>query len=72
MAHIPYLPDDEIPEADRVPDSDHILRIHGVHPATMRHHYDLYVALMRAPGPLTKVQRETIAVAVSVENHCHY
>jgi alkylhydroperoxidase family enzyme len=72
MAHIPYLPDDEIPEADRVPDSDHILRIHGVHPATMRHHYDLYVTLMRAPGPLTKVQRETIAVAVSVENHCHY
>jgi alkylhydroperoxidase family enzyme len=72
MAHIPYLPDDEIPEADRVPDSDHILRIHGVHPATMRHHYDLYVELMRAPGPLTKVQRETIAVAVSVENHCHY
>jgi alkylhydroperoxidase family enzyme len=72
MTHIPYLPDDEIPEADRVPDSDHILRIHGVHPATMRHHYDLYVELMRAPGPLTKVQRETIAVAVSVENHCHY
>jgi alkylhydroperoxidase family enzyme len=72
MAHIPYLPDDEIPEADRVPDSDHILRIHGVHPATMRHHYDLYVELMRAPGPLTRVQRETIAVAVSVENHCHY
>lgn len=72
MAHIPYLPDDQISEADRVPDTDHILRIHGVHPVTMRLHYDLYVELMRAPGALTRVQRETIAVAVSAANHCHY
>jgi alkylhydroperoxidase family enzyme len=72
MAHLPYRPDDEIPDADRVPDSDHILRIHSVHPATMRHHYELYVELMRGPGPLTRVQRETIAVAVSAANHCHY
>ena len=45
MAHIPYLPDEDIPESDRVPDRDHILRIHGVHPATMRLHYELYIEL---------------------------
>jgi alkylhydroperoxidase family enzyme len=72
MAHIPYWSEDAIPEADRVPDSDHILRIHGVHPATMRLHYDLYVELMRGPGPLSRTQRESIAVAVSAANHCHY
>lgn len=33
MAHIPYIPDGDIPGSDRVPDSDHILRIHRVHPA---------------------------------------
>jgi len=72
MAHIPYRPEDEIPDADRVPDSDHILRIHGVHPRTMRLHYDLYVELMRGDGPLSRVQRESLAVAVSAVNHCHY
>ena len=72
MAHIPYLPDDDIPAADRVPDTDHIIRVHGVHPAAMRLHYELYVALMRGPGPLSRIQREMIAVSVSAANHCHY
>lgn len=72
MAFIPYVPDDGIPEADRVPDTDHIIRIHGVHPATMRQHYELYIELMRRAGPLTSVQREMIAVSVSAANHCHY
>lgn len=72
MAHIPYRPEAEIPEADRVPDTDHIIRIHGVHPATMRHHFELYMELMRGPGPLSRAQREIIAVAVSAVNQCHY
>jgi alkylhydroperoxidase family enzyme len=72
MAHIPYFPDDRIPEEDRVPDRDHIIRIHGVHPATMRHHDEMYVELMRGPGPLSRAQREMIGVAVSAANHCHY
>lgn len=72
MAYIPYLPQEAIPRGDRVPDDDHILRIHGVHSAVMRQHYELYVELMRRPGPLSRVQREMIAVAVSGANHCHY
>ena len=43
------------------PQEDNILRIHGVHPAVGRGHVDLYVELMRKPGPLTRTQRERIA-----------
>lgn len=72
MAFIDYVPDDQIPEADRVSDTDNIVRIHGVHPATMRMHYEIYIELMRKAGPLSRVQRELIAVSVSALNHCHY
>lgn len=72
MAFIGYVPEDQIPAADKVADQDNILRIHGVHPSTMRLHYDLYVELMRGPGPLSRIQREMIAVAVSAANECHY
>lgn len=70
MAYIDY--EDEIPEGDRVPDTDNILRIHGVAPAVMRAHYELYRELMYGRGPLSRVQREMIAVAVSAANDCHY
>jgi alkylhydroperoxidase family enzyme len=72
MAFIPYVPDDQIPEPDQVPDRDNILRVHGVHPRAMRQHYDLYVELMRGPSPLSRAQREMLAVAVSAANKCHY
>lgn len=72
MAFIEYVSEDEIPPEDRVPDHDNIVRIHGVHSRTMRQHYDLYRELMYAKGPLTRVQREMIAVVVSAENRCRY
>ncbi len=72
MAFIPYQPEDQIPIEDRVPDRDNIIRIHGVHSRVMRLHYDLYVELMRGPGPLSRIQREMIAVVVSGVNGCHY
>lgn len=72
MAHLPYIPEEELPDACRVPDRDHILQVHGVHPEVMRHHYDLYVALMHRPGPLARSQREMIAVTVSALNRCRY
>jgi alkylhydroperoxidase family enzyme len=55
-----------------VPDPDNILRIHGVHSKTMRQHFALYRELMYGPGPLSRVQREMIAVVVSAQNQCHY
>ena len=72
MAHIPYVPLDDIPAADRVDDTDNILRIHGVHSRVMRLHFDLYLELMRTAGPLTRIQREMLATAVSALNGCHY
>lgn len=72
MAFIPYLPDERIPGEDRVPDQDNILRIHGVHSRVMRQHYDLYMELMRGPSPLSRIQREMLAVVVSAANGCHY
>ncbi len=72
MAYIDYLPTDEIPSEDRVADEDNILRIHGVHSRTMPLHYDLYRELMYGRGPLSRAQREMIAVVVSAHNQCHY
>ena len=70
MAWIRYVPEKEIPEPDRVGDSDNIVRVHGVHAAMMRRHIDLYVQVMRKLGPLTRTQREMIGVVVSAENGC--
>jgi alkylhydroperoxidase family enzyme len=72
MAHIEYPRQEDLPPEHRVDDTDNILRIHGVHSRVMRLHYDLYLELMRAPGPLSRVQREMIATAVSASNCCHY
>ncbi len=69
MAFIDYV---EIPGSEGVPDADNILRIHGVHPQAMRRHYDLYRSLMYGAGPLSRIQREMIALVVSVKNGCHY
>ena len=72
MAFIDYIDLSEVPESDRVSDTDNILRIHGLHSQTMRHHYDLYRELMYGRGPLSRIQREMIAVVVSAVNECHY
>ena len=81
MAHIPYVPADQAEPAlarlydryaDRTGKVDNILRIHSLNPPSMRHHYDLYRHLMAGRSPLTRMQREMIAVAISAENDCFY
>jgi len=72
MAFISYLPQDQIPETDRVPDDDNIIQIHGVHSRIMRQHFELYRELMYSRGPLSRIQREMIALVVSAVNECHY
>lgn len=49
-----------------------ILKIHSVSPAAMSAHRELYQRLMFGPSELTRVERETIAVAASAVNACHY
>ena len=72
VAYIDYVDESEIAEAHRVPDRDNIIRIHGGAGAVMRQHYELYRELMYGRGPLSRTQREMIAVAVSAANACHY
>jgi len=72
MAFIGYVPDSSIRDEDRVPDRDNIIRIHGVHGRMLRLHYDLYREVMYGTGPLSRVQREMVAVVVSARNRCRY
>ena len=83
MAHIPYVPFEEatgllekLYEAFRDADGDgvidNILRVHSLNPRSMRDHVELYSHLMRGPSPLTRIQREMLAVTVSAVNHCFY
>src|SRR5258707_14331222 len=51
---------------------DHILKIHSLLPHTLKPHYDWYKSTMFAGGPLTRRQREMIALVVSIANHCTY
>jgi alkylhydroperoxidase family enzyme len=51
---------------------DNIIRIHGQNPAAMETHYRLYAIAMRGRSPLTRIQREMIAVVVSALNDCYY
>ncbi len=72
MAFIRYRPDAELDSSERVDDPDNIIQIHALHPAVMRGHLDLYRALMHGPGPLSRREREVIALRVSGLNHCPY
>lgn len=49
-----------------------IIKVHSLKPKTMLAHLGLYRELMFGPSELSRDERETIAVAVSVTNHCHY
>lgn len=53
-------------------DVANILNVHSLNPAALRTHYDLYRALMFGPSELSRAQRESVAVVVSVINRCHY
>lgn len=72
MAFIRYVPTTELDPAERVADPDNIIQIHAVHPAVMRQHVELYVELMHRPGPLSRREREIMAVRVSALNQCDY
>ena len=80
MAHIPYVPESEargllarLYARLSGPDGlDNILRIHSLNPPSMEHHVLLYAHLMRGPSPLSRIQREMIAVTVSSANDCFY
>ncbi len=51
---------------------DNILKIHSLNVPSLQGHYDFYRILMYGKSDLSRVQREMIAVVVSVINKCHY
>ena len=57
------------PSSGRV---DNVLKIHSLHPEGLRSHSVLYRSCMKGTRTLPRVEREMIAVVVSVINECHY
>ena len=51
---------------------DHIMAIHSLDPGSLRAHLALYTQAMKGTASLRKVDREMIALVVSVVNECHY
>ncbi len=49
-----------------------ILRAQSLDPGALAAHYALYRHIMFNRSPLSRREREMIAVAVSIENHCEY
>jgi len=49
-----------------------IFQAQGLEPEALEHHLDLYVDLMINPGPLSREEREMIAVIVSAANRSAY
>jgi alkylhydroperoxidase family enzyme len=52
--------------------SANILASHSLNAAALRAHVVLYRTIMFGESPLSRVEREAIAVAVSAANDCHY
>ncbi|MXX46340.1 MAG: peroxidase [Acidimicrobiia bacterium] len=82
MARIDVIPDDAWDGAlgelyPRVVDPvygrvDNILAVHSLNPRGMAAHQALYESAMAGTKTLRKVEREIIALVVSVHNDCHY
>jgi len=53
-------------------EADNILSIHSLSPDSLRGHMQLYRTVMWGRSPLSRVEREMIAVTVSTLNECHY
>jgi len=49
-----------------------ILKVHSLNPQSMSAHMDLYLTLMYCSSPLSREEREMLAVCVSSLNNCKY
>lgn len=50
----------------------HIVHIMSLNPRLLRDSMAFYSTAMMGESPLSRSQREMLAVVVSSENHCHY
>lgn len=51
---------------------DMIMAVHSLNPRGLDAHHRLYTSAMAGTSSLRKVERELIALVVSLENRCHY
>ena len=51
---------------------DNVMTIHSLNPATMESHAAIYMQCMKGASPLSKADREIVAVAASRCNRCTY
>jgi len=51
---------------------DNIMQIHSLNPSALAAHDVLYRSAMAGTATLRKVERELIAMTVSMLNDCHY
>ena len=84
MAWIQIVPDDDwegdvnlAPLHEMVVDKsygriDHIMSIHSLNHRGLAAHDAVYRSAMAGTRSLRKVERELVALIVSVENDCHY
>lgn len=49
-----------------------VIGVHSLHPDAMEAHVGLYRTLMFGPSPLSRLEREALAVVVSAANDCFY
>lgn len=50
----------------------HIVHIMSLNPRALRDSIAFYATIMMGDSPLSRPQREMLAVVVSSENHCYY
>ncbi len=51
---------------------DYIMAVHSLNPSGLAAHDAVYRSAMAGTRSLRKVERELIALVVSMENECHY
>ncbi|RMF79853.1 MAG: peroxidase [Planctomycetota bacterium] len=51
---------------------DEVLKLHSLNPASLAAHCEIYLAAMHKPSPLSRIEREIVAVVVSRGNECFY
>ena len=51
---------------------DNVMKVHSLNPASLRTHFEMYQAAMHEPSPLSRAEREMVAVVVSRLNGCQY
>ncbi len=51
---------------------DNVMKVHSLNPDTLRTHFEMYTAAMHRQSPLSRAEREMVAVTVSRLNGCSY